>query len=103
MLNQNNFLTLTLVEKKSYLFGLISDIESTTNKQLIMCQKLLQVIKEPTTKLLLYIYDSIAEQLNRYTKNKQKSSQESFEKLKAYINSQEFLEQEHVEDILDQM
>jgi hypothetical protein len=100
MLTLETFQSLSLSQQRDTLVSLIGDIETTTNKQLLVCQKLLAVIQEPTEKLLIYIYEVIQEQLNIYTDIKQKSSQASFDELKAYISHQEFLEKSQAEEIL---
>ncbi len=103
MLSLTIFQSLTISQKYDTLVNLIGDIETTTNKQLLVCQKLIQVVTQPSEKLLIYIYEVILEQLNEYKDNKQKSSQSHFEALKVYISSQEFLEKAEAEEILNSL
>ncbi len=59
MIKKEELLKLSLKEQKDYILGLVKDIETSENKVLISCRKLLFLIKEPSQKLILYIFNII--------------------------------------------
>lgn len=83
---------------------MILPIETTVNKALIVCQKILTVVGDPSEKILWYVFETIQEQL--FTKERKEKeniilSQKKVRELTENIRQQEELEKEDIDKILE--
>lgn len=103
MIQKRRFLSLSKKEQYQLLRGYIGDIPTDTNKALMLCQRLLAVIEDPSTKLLEYIFDVVDEQLQEHTGDITTGQQEKTRHLLEYIRTQESKDKETTDTILDQL
>jgi len=71
MISQTKFISYSFSDKYAYLSHILSMVETKSNKSLLLCQKLLSLIEQPSDKLLNYIFDVIHNQTKQYKKNEE--------------------------------
>ncbi len=103
MIPLQQFQSLSSEEQKTYLVSLVWDIETETNQELLVCQRLLQVIESPSSQVLQYIYDIIAGQLQGFQEfQEQERAEYTFKvsTLLEHIHQQELADKADVDAIL---
>ena len=100
MIPLQQFQQATPEEQKRYLVSLIGDIETETNQELLVCQRLLQVIEEPSSETLQYIFDIIAGQLQGFQEQERAEHTHKVSALLEHIRQQEEADKADVDAIL---
>ena len=100
MITQQQFQNLSLEEQKNYLVSLIGDIQTETNQELLICQRLLKVIEKPSQQTLQYIYDIIAGQLQEFHTWERAEYTRKVSTLLEHIHQQEEADKAEVDAIL---
>jgi len=100
MISLQQFQRLSPEEQKNYLVSLIGDIETDTNQELLVCQRLLQVIEYPSSQTLQYIFDIIAGQLQGFHEQECATYNNKMSTLLEHIRQQELADKADVDAIL---
>ncbi|MDR0651061.1 MAG: hypothetical protein LBG59_06835 [Candidatus Peribacteria bacterium] len=100
MLPRQQFLNVSPEEQKKYLVSLIGDIETETNQELLICQRLLQIIESPSSETLQYIYDIIAGQLQGFHEQERAEHSQKVSTLLEHIRQQEETDKADVDNLL---
>lgn len=100
MITLQQFQNLSVEEQKNYLVSLIGDIETETNQELLVCQRLLKVVEEPSSEMLVYIFEIIEGQLQGFQAQEQADHRNKVSILLEHIRQQEAVDQADVDAIL---
>jgi phytoene/squalene synthetase len=103
MIHLQQFQQISPQEQKKYLVSLIGDIETTTNQELLLCQRLLLSIDEPSSKTLQYIFGIIAGQLQEFQGQENEKQQHKVKDLLDHIHQQEEIDKEEINTLLEGM
>jgi hypothetical protein len=100
MISSTQFQTLSLDKQKEYLLSLIGDIQTESNQELLVCQRLLAVIPNPSSQTLHYIFDSIEGQLQEFHEQEHAEHSHHIKTLLTHISQQEEADKADVDAIL---
>lgn len=103
MITKQQFISLSQEQQKGFLSDLIGKIETKTNQEILLCQRLLEIISHPSSKTLLYIFDIVDWQLQAYHQGKIVKNNEKVKQLLQHIQQEEEIEKADVEKILDSL
>ncbi|MDR0607748.1 MAG: hypothetical protein LBG52_05395 [Candidatus Peribacteria bacterium] len=100
MISLQQFQSVSTKEQKQYLISLIGDIETETNQELLVCQRLLQVIDQPSAKTLQYIFEIITGQLQGFHEQERATHTHNVSTLLEHIRQQEEADKTDVDALL---
>ncbi|MDR2540788.1 MAG: hypothetical protein LBD11_03215 [Candidatus Peribacteria bacterium] len=100
MISFQQFQSLSEDKQKEFLVSLIGDIETESNEELLICQRLLSVIDHPSSKTLQYIFDIIAGQLQGFQEQERAEHTHKVSTLLEHIRQQEEADKADVDSIL---